>query len=67
MCSLDDVWLYDRYRELHEQPPNSHARDYIRGRIDEYCAQNAVPQTVQMAARAKALADIQAGLIEVHE
>jgi hypothetical protein len=64
---MDDAWLYDRYRELHERPPNSRARDYIRGRIDEYCAQNAVSPTTAAAARARALGDIQAGIVEVHE
>lgn len=55
----DFAWLVATFYELHRLPPSSRQRDYLRGRIDEFCAQNAVPPEKVAEARAWALTTIQ--------
>lgn len=56
---LDLARLTELFRELHSVRAGSTQRAYLRGRIDEYVAQNAVSAEDQTLARAQGLAEVE--------
>lgn len=58
--NLNVAGLSDLFRQLHQLPASSRKREYWRGRIDEFLAQNAVSDTEQALARAEALSELAA-------
>lgn len=46
--------LVDLFREREQHDPLTAAHGYVQGRIDEFCAQNAIDDLVREAARIEA-------------